>query len=301
MDSWHGIAKTAAGELVGLDGPFCQFLEAVIENSPDRLRSRAETFHRIVGGRFPVLPPDTRHVAYNVVPLRVTEGCLYHCRFCRVKDQKEFTTRSGESIIAQIGGLKTFFGPDLVNFNALFLGDNDALGADKDLLLFGVDRAMAELALDGSYMAGCNLFLFGSVDSFLEADMRFFDALGGRNCRTYINIGLESADPETLDAIGKPLTADLVKRAFGKMVEINRRCGAVEMTANFLMDDSLPAGHYPAFLDLVGKGVDQPTGKGTLYLSPLCDTPPTQRTLFYFNQLQAMSRLPVYLYLIQRV
>jgi tRNA A37 methylthiotransferase MiaB len=240
-------------------------------------------------------------VDYNVIPLLVTEGCLYHCRFCRVKDNKPFQQRPTSSIADQIRALKAWFGPDRVNFNALFLGGSDALAADGALLRSAVERAVSELGLDRSYMRGLHLFLFGSVDSFLAADAALFDAFQAMDCRTYINIGLESADPETLDAIGKPITARQVKTAFDKMREVNRRFSAIEVTANFLMDDSLPTGHYPAFIDLVRGGVSEPSGKGTIYLSPMCLRPPSQHSLYFFNQLQAMSRLPVFLYLIQRL
>jgi len=67
------------------------------------------------------------------------------------------------------------------------------------------------------------------------------------------------------------------------------------------MDDSLPAGHWSSFADLAAGRIARPKGKGTLYFSPLCRSAPSQRALFYFNQLQAISRLPAYLYLIQRL
>ncbi len=301
LTTWHESVKEAAARLKHAAGPFDAFLKNAICNSPERLKDRADRFHEIIGGRLSVLPPDTRHVDYNVIPLRVTEGCLYHCRFCRVKNDKTLQQRSMASIEEQIGALKTWFGPDLVNFNALFLGGNDALAADTGLILSAVEKAAAELGLARSFMSGFNLFLFGSVDSFLGADTALFDALQTMTCRTYINLGLESADPETLDAVGKPITARQVKTAFDKMLEINRRYGAIEVTANFLMDESLPAGHYRAFVDLVRGRLPEPTAKGCIYFSPLCLQPPSQRLLYFFNQLQAMSRLPAYLYLIQRL
>jgi hypothetical protein len=301
LAKWHKTVKEAATRLQHAAKPFGTFLEKAMCNSPERLKNRADRLHGIIGGRMSVLSPDTRHVDYNVIPLRVTEGCLYHCRFCRVKSGKTLQHRSMASIEEQIRALKTWFGPDRVNYNALFLGGNDGLAAGKDLLLSAVEKAAEELGLTRSFLDGFNVFLFGSVDSFLAADTALFDALQTMNCRTYINLGLESADPKTLNTIGKPITARQVKKAFAKMLEINRRFSAVEVTANFLMDESLPESHYRAFVDLVRGSLSEPIGKGSIYFSPLCLRPPSQHSLYFFNQLQAMSRLPVYLYLIQRL
>jgi len=42
------------------------------------LRMKSEKLHRIIGGQVSVLPPDTRHVDYGVIPLMLADGCLYH-------------------------------------------------------------------------------------------------------------------------------------------------------------------------------------------------------------------------------
>lgn len=299
--AWPEIVTHTFQSMHGLKAPFTRFRRAALDNSPERLQARAETLFRIIGGRIAVLPPDARHVDYNVMPLRVAEGCLYRCRFCSVKDEKPFRAYSRPAIVRQIEALDAHLGADRKNYNAIFLAGNDALHADKDLLLFALDRALGVWQPDDSYMQGCCLFLFGSVDSLLAADERFFDALQQRNCRVFINIGLESADPETLARIGKPVTARQVTDAFHKMQSINERFDSVEITANFLMDESLPAAHYAAFLNLVAGKAARPKNKGALYFSPLGVSAPSQRMLFYFNQLQAVSRFPTFLYLIQRL
>lgn len=298
---WHRIVTRAAAEIGAPGAPFAAFLRAAAANTPDALQARAERLFALIGGRIAVLPPDTRHVDYNVIPLRVAEGCLYQCRFCRVKSGKPFRTYSRKAVDRQIEALSAYLGADRINYNALLLAGSDALNADKDLLRYALDRACSALRPDAGCMQGCWVFLFGSVDSLLAADDGFFDNLEENPCRVSINIGLESADPDTLAAIGKPITADRVTAAFSKMQAINQRCDSVEITANFLLDESLAPEHYAAFLDLAAGRKPGPPGKGTLYFSPLCATAPSQRLLFYFNQLQAASRHPVFLYLIQRL
>ena len=66
---------------------------------------------------------------------------------------------------------------------------------------------------------------------------------------TYINIGLESADQETLDRIGKPITENQVQEAFWRSQDINDRYSSIEITANFIMDENLPDNHYKKILE----------------------------------------------------
>lgn len=58
------------------------------------LHRRTERLNQIIGGRISVLPPDTRHADYRVLPLTIADGCLYHCRFCCVKSDRPFRKRS---------------------------------------------------------------------------------------------------------------------------------------------------------------------------------------------------------------
>lgn len=277
------------------------FLQQVKKTGPDALQARADQFLRLAGGRVSVLPPDARHVDYNILPLTVADGCRYKCRFCSIKNRKVFAPRSEETIHGQLIALREFCGSDLVNTNAVFFGEHDALSASGDLLLNAGNAVRETLQLDTSYMNGWNLFLFGSVDGLLEATDSFFNGLNMLGARVYINIGFESADQETLDAIGKPLRESQVAEAFARMLDINARYTNLEITGNFLMDEQLPAGHYPSFLRLVRDGISAPKGKGTVYLSPLMNSAPSQKMLFTFNQLKTLSRLPTYLYLIQRL
>ena len=58
------------------------FLRNVLEGDEDILSQRSQHFHEVIGGPVTVLPPDTRHVDYDVIPLTIADGCLYHCGFC---------------------------------------------------------------------------------------------------------------------------------------------------------------------------------------------------------------------------
>ena len=85
----------------------------------------------------------------------------------------------------------------------------------------------------------------------------------------YINIGLESADQETLDKIGKPISAHQVQQAFDRIQEINNRYNSIEITANFLMDETLPKNYYPKIIELIRDKQTFTKPKGTIYFSPL--------------------------------
>lgn len=297
---WPSIVRELNSQAAA-QGPFAGFLRRVLRNSGDRLRHRAQELFAVTQGRMTAIPPDTRHVDYDVLPLIVSDGCLYKCSFCRVKDSKPFAVRSLENVAKQISGLRSFYGRDLINYNSVLLGGHDALSADRNSIIRAATLAIDELGLHGSFMKGCNLFMFGSVDALLQTDAVFFDRLNALCCRTYINIGLESADQDTLDALGKPLCAENVISCFRKMQQINKRYKHIEMTGNFVTDDALPSGHERAFLNLVRDGFSRPTNKGSIYLSPLCKTPPTSHTVFRLNQLRAASRLPTFVYAIQRL
>jgi len=87
------------------------------------------------------------------------------------------------------------------------------------------------------------LYLFGSVGSFIGAGQALFEQLNRLPFYTYINIGFESIDPKTLAQIGKLVTAEQVKEAFQKMLEINAAFDRIEVTGNFIAGDNLPPEH----------------------------------------------------------
>jgi hypothetical protein len=280
-----------------------QFLLNIAKNNPDTIARHARHFHEIVHGRISVLPPDTRHVDYNVIPVIIADGCLYKCGFCQLKSRDGFAPRTKENISEQIKRLKIFYGPDLKNYNALFLGLHDALSADPELILFAAETAYHQLQLKRTYLDDAYLFFFGSVDAIINSKASFFDALQALPYSTYINIGLESADQSTLDYIKKPITSEMVSRAFTKMVAINKTYSKIEITANFVYGDHLPETHLPSFFGLTGKALNRPTGKGTIYFSPLMgeNLMNHQDIVRKFYKIKTLNYFQNYLYLIQRL
>jgi len=138
------------------------------------------------------------------------------------------------------------------------------------------------------------------VDSLLDAGNDLFDALNQIPFYTYINIGLESADAATLSQINKPLELSEVKEAFQKMQDLNRRYLNIEITANFLLGDRLPPDRYAALIELIRSCLDRFYSKGAIYLSPLNTNRNREALLRRFIEIKNKSRLPTYLYLIQR-
>lgn len=302
---------------------FIQFLQSALVNNPESLEKKADSLFDASGCRITVMPPDARHVDYDIIPLVISDGCLYKCRFCRVKSDKPFGVRTPNQISQQIATLGDIYGRDILNYNSVFLGDHDGLNAAnqlnrynivnpvndrtvnshnyKDTILLAAQEAYRAFGFSKSYMKGSNLFMFGSVDSLMNANSELFESLNCMPYRTYINIGLESADQDTLDLLGKPLTAAQVEEAFMEIQRINSLFSNIEITANFIMDEKLPKGHYPSFLRLVRDKIERPKTKGSVYLSPLRINKPSREVLFEFNRLKTLSRVPTFLYIIQRL
>ncbi|MEE4243227.1 MAG: radical SAM protein [Desulfopila sp.] len=277
------------------------FLEKVLANGPAVLAEKARRLFQIGDGRVTVLPPDGRHVDYDIIPLNISTGCLYKCRFCKVKNKKLFRQREKSEIDYQLGELQELYGENLSNYNSIFLGEHDALCCRSELLLYSVQAAYEQLGFSRSSMRGANVFLFGSVDSFLACTESLLEDLNRLPVNVFINLGLESVDQKTLDVIGKPVDASRVEEAFRRMLDVNDRFQNIEVSANFLMDESLPSHHYHSFLHLCRDSISRNRVKGAIYLSPLRFGAPSRELLFSFNRLKLQSRLPTYLYIIQRL
>ena len=307
LEAWEEARIELKGLLAGsLPRGLEDFLSLATENDVKRLQLRSQVLHKLIGGRVTVLPPDTRHVDYEIIPVIIADGCLYNCGFCRVKTGEDFAPRDKNSVIEQIKRLKAFYSHDLRNYNAVFLGQHDALGAGQDLLEFSAHYAYETLEFNRSHMKGAYLFLFGSVDSLVTAKDGLFDALHGLPFRTYVNVGLESADQETLTALGKPTASEMIGEAFARMLEINKRYEKIEVTANFLLGSNLPKGHLPGSLDVIRNGLGRFYSKGAIYFSPLVNggsmSGEMRRTMVRrFGEIKSLSLLPTYLYLIQRL
>ncbi|MBN1654633.1 MAG: hypothetical protein JXA30_12755 [Deltaproteobacteria bacterium] len=283
-----------------------RFLTGIVSADSTTLRMRANRLHRIIGARLSVIPPDLRHADYDAIPLIVADGCLYRCGFCRVKNGMDFVPRTFENILDQIKGLKAHFGEDLPNYNALFLGTLDALNAGKSAIEFAATEAYERFDFERSYIKCPKLFFFASVDSLLRAPPGLFELLNDLPYTSYINIGLESADAATFDRLKKPLSVDRVYEAYRKMIEINRRFARVEVTANFVLGESLSQNHDASVLALIGATPGWVKDKGCLYFSPLLDAErgdnrAKQAVISRFREIKRHIRIPAHLYLIQRL
>jgi hypothetical protein len=301
IHGWYDVVERFAAKYFCLSSAHDAFFTRALANTPQHLAVRAEQLHRLIGGRVSVLPPDARHVDYQLIPLPLSRGCLHKCRFCKVKNVRPFTVLSREEIRAQIIGLRQWYGHDLVNYNALFLGEHDALQSGEAALLSGLEEAFSGLRFAESRIDCHCTFLFGSAVSLLAASESLFATLNTLPGRYYINIGLESADLATLEQLGKPISTDIVRQAFQRMLEINKRYERIEITANFIMEEGLPPGHLPSILTLIRDGLTHTLPKGSIYFSPLTFGRPSRARLFEFNRLKVLSRLPTFLYIIQRL
>lgn len=300
-ESWHNKLQRIRSQISSSSVEIDDFLNAALQHDAQTLAGKGAMVHEIIGGPISVLPPDARHVDYNLIPLTISEGCLYKCRFCKVKNHSPFTEHTAPAIQAQLHSLKTLYGRDLYNYNSVFLGQHDALNCSPDTIVNAINAAVHQLGLESSYPGGSNIFFFGSVSSLLAAPETFFDRLNRLSSMVYINIGLESADQATLEAIGKPITEQMVRDAFLRIQAINDQYPALEISANFIMDDSLPADHYPKIVGLIRDSLRHRKPKGSIYFSPLTFDQPSRARLFAFNRLKILSRLPTFLYIIQRL
>lgn len=285
----------------GLHAKARELVGHIVENHDGVLHQRSQRLNQIIGTRVSVLPPDTRHIDYEVIPLMIADGCLYHCDFCCVKSANTFQARSGANILEQIESLKDFYGRNLENHNALFLGNHDALEAGEALISESASKAYSAFGFERLHGVTPLLFLFGSAHSLLSAGSKLFDTLDRLPYYTYINIGLESIDGPTLSFIGKPLNESTVGEAFRKMLEINAAYQNIEVTGNFVIGKGLAADHYESLKALLGSVPNTARGKGGVYLSPLKDSPKKRELLPLVSDIKAQSRIPVYIYLIQRL
>lgn len=302
FEAWHQLIKRLSGiDKTSTPPEVNNFIDRVLSMGTEKLEQRGRQLHDIIGGRVSVLPPDTRHVEYDVIPLTIADGCLYDCGFCRVKTGNGFKRREKNDILNQIHQLKRFYDQDILNYNSIFLGQHDALFAGTGLIEYAATQSYEILELKNSIIKAPKLFLFGSVDSMFRADASLFEMLNQLPFETFINIGLESADPATLAQIEKPLNREKVTRAFKQMMAINKKYSKIEISANFLYGADLPETHMPSILELTRNQLDHFHSKGTIYFSPLENIGSIQEVKNKFTEFKMLCRMPVYIYLIQRL
>ena len=85
------------------------------------------------------------------------------------------------------------------------------------------------------------------------------------------------------------------------MLAVNRSYANIEVTANFLMGDRLSDKHYDCLIELIRNELDRYYSKGAIYISPLMNSHNWRRLMKKFAEIKNLSRLPTYLYLIQRL
>ncbi len=278
-----------------------KFLAKVAARGREALAREATALHNIIGGSLPVLPPDTIDVDYEVIPLMVVDGCGWNCDFCRFKTKGSFKVRSQQEIERQVYALRDLYREDLINYNSLVLGQNNALAAGETILIKTIQIADKVLKLHGSYFRGDpNIFFFASAKSLLKVKERFFETLNSLPYNFYINVGLESPDQQTLDKLGKPLTAYEVKESFKKAQYVNDNYARIDITSNFILGRDLSRKHLEMLKDLLCENGSR-KGKGTVYLSPLIDLSDKRQVLKNFKEVKRISPLPVYIYLMQRL
>ena len=169
ISAWTALQRRA-GELLSraLPKPVESLLFRIAENTPGMLRSKAAELHRVIGGRVTVLPPDSRHVDYEIIPVTVAEGCLLNCGFCRVKSGRGFKALPQTEILEQMKHVKKIYGRDHLNYNAVFLGQHDALEAGRQIVCYAAEKAYELFDFEHSYLKYPTLFLFGSPLSMTQ-------------------------------------------------------------------------------------------------------------------------------------
>ena len=85
------------------------------------------------------------------------------------------------------------------------------------------------------------------------------------------------------------------------MLDINRHFLNIEVTANFLLGEALPPAHNHQIIELVRYHLEKFYSKGAIYLSLLKTSRNRAALLRQFIEIKNQSRLPVFLYLIQRL
>lgn len=303
FSSWTQVYGTLVGASVdALPGDIKEFIENVIRtNDDDALIEKTDELHEIFGGRISVLPPDTRHVDYEVIPLNIADGCLYRCKFCSVKTGAHFKARSHENIEGQLEKLKAYYDNNIQNINSLFIGNHDALAAGGELISFAARKAYEAFGFDSHYGGTPSIFMFGSAGSFLKADDSVFEMINRLPFKSYINLGLEAFDGLTLNQLGKPITPEMVKKSLEKMIKVNQTYGNIEVSANFLLGTTFTDEHHEALIKLLSELPEGSGKKGCVYLSPLVESLHRDKVLPMFNKIKTQSKIPAYLYLIQRL
>ncbi len=266
-----------------------------------KIRRQARRLHRIIQARIPVLPPDCRHVDYDVLPLIVAEGCLANCGFCQVKTSGDFRLRSKKEIENQLSGIGRLLGDDIGNYRGFFLGQHDCLAAGSRPIKAALKKVISILTPGRKYVRNPVAFLFGSTHSLLALTDDDLKRLEQQPCTLYINIGLESFDQETLDILQKPVSAKENRLAFQKALAINRKYSRIRVSANLVLGELTGSNHLNRILKILCDDVPSFQPETTIYLSPLTGFFQSKNVLSDLRRIKSQARLPVYPYLIHQL
>ncbi len=284
------------------DKNIASILRTISQQDRKTLDGRYRRLQNIISGTVPILPPDTLLADYDVIPLLISEGCLYNCKFCCLKTGIDWQQRDIKDVTTQINSVKDLLGEDIINYNSVFLGQNDAFACDADFLLESAELALDRLDLKNSFPLGSKLFLFASPTSMIKATDKTFQKLSRLGYDSiFINCGIESTDQNTLDLLGRPTSMEEVKYAIDKAIEINSQPGPLEISLNFLIGEQLPPSHMES-LSSVLQSPDRKLPKGTIYISPLIGSAQELRHIKrQILSLKARARWNVKLYLMQGI
>ncbi len=264
-----------------------------------QLMAQKSLLAKVLKGTIPVLPPDVIKVEYDVIPVFISRGCLYNCSFCSVKTGGSFEMVSDTELNEQMKMLRFLIGKDIINYNSIFLGQNDALAAGIERVVKAATHAFEFFNIGSSVMEGSNLFLFGSVGSFLEhgiADILELEQLPYENI--YLNLGLESFNQDSLEMLGKPVKGLQVLQAFHQGLKIAELSAKLNVSFNLVLGRTLPPQHIKDLENSLTT-VSPTHGRCAIYISPLqyesWRLGELARTIL---RLKALSRLDLYLYFI---
>ncbi len=299
LDHWFLELSDALGHA---EHPKAKWFRNRLSNAMTHAPIRASRFHSAIRGTVPVLPPDARHAEYNVIPLLISDGCLANCGFCTIKSAAQFRERDTKEIEAQAEAIVRLLGPDLPNFNSVFLGQNDALACRTEIIAHAVRVARSEFHIENSYIKSPMLFMFASTRSLLDADETVFEIMEDSGFICHVNTGFESFHQPTLDRLKKPASSSEVLDAFRRATWIGSRYRNVRVTGNFVIGPSLGEEHSGQLIDTVRKihmeyGNKAPSALPQIYLSPLAGEN-GRESLRLSREIQHALPVPSFLYLL---